>query len=104
MENLPEITFRIQELIAAIVFVVTGGGLTTILAKQRGWITFGKPVERRKCPAAVQQVCKEHVGMSDDVSELKSGQAEVKEILHDLDSKVDKLIGYHLGKNGVNLG
>jgi hypothetical protein len=104
MENLPEVTFHIQELIAAIIFVITGGGLTTILAKNKGWITFGKPVERRGCHRAVKQVCDEHRELNGDVVELKQGQADLKKILKGLDSKVDRLVGYHLGKNGVDLG
>lgn len=104
MENLPEISFHVQDFIAALIFLLTGGGLTTIVAKQKGWITFGKPVERRHCPQAVRKVCAEHVGLVEDMNELKTGQGEVKKILNGLESKVDKLIGYHQGKNGVDLG
>ena len=104
MDNLPELTFHMNELIAAFIFLITGGGLTTIIAKHKGWITFGKPVERRNCPADVKKVCGEHVSLIQDVEKLQKGQGEIGRILNIVDSKVDKLVGYHLGKNGVDLG
>ena len=102
MEILPEVTFHLNELIVAIIFVVSAA--ITLIAKHKGLITFGKPLERRGCHKDVKKVCQEHVSLSKDVEELKKGQLVVKDLLSDVDTKVDKLIGYHLGKNGVNLG
>ena len=45
----PQVTFHISELIAAVAFVVGGGGAAGVIAKHKGWITFGEPTERRGC-------------------------------------------------------
>jgi len=108
---MPEkITFHIAELIAAITFVLGGGGLSTILAKKKGWVTFGTPTERRSCPTDVKKICGEHNAMIldisnivADVSKLHEGQELVYELLRQTDRKVERLIGYHQGSNGVDL-
>ena len=106
-----QVTFHLPELIAAAVFILSGGGLGTFLAKSKGWITFGKPAERRNCPDAVRKVCSDHtamvVDMSNmtlDVSDLKTDQKKNNDLLHDISSNVDRLVGYHLGQNGIDLG
>jgi hypothetical protein len=103
-----DISFHGPELIAAIVFVF--GVVGTILAKYKGLITFGKPVERRSCPADVMRVCGEHnalvVDMSNisaDVSELKQGQVDSYKLLRELNGKVERLIGYQAGSRGANV-
>ena len=95
-----EISFHLEELIAAIVFLITGGGLGTIIAKQKGWITFGKPVERRDCRKAL---CDQHDLVNEKISNMESDVKEVKGILKTVNGKVDRLIGYHQGKNGIDL-
>lgn len=108
---MPEmLTFHLPELIAAAVFILTGGGLGTIVAKQKGWITFGQPTERRDCRKDVRAICGEHnlmilniSNITADVIELKKAQHENNELLHEIGSKVDRIVGYTRGKNGINL-
>lgn len=112
------ITFHTDELIAALVFVLGGGGATTLLAKYKGWITFGKPTERRHCPAKIQQICAEHNrfvvdlanmqskfdGLNSKMQELNGQMAEMFTLLRNLNGQVERLIGFHQGAGGVNLG
>jgi hypothetical protein len=104
-----DISFHGPELIAAIVFVF--GVIGTILAKYKGLITFGKPIERRACPSEVMKVCGEHNGLvlnmaniSTDVSELKQGQTDAYKLLRELNGKVERLIGYQAGFMGADIG
>lgn len=105
------LTFNLKELIAAAVFILTGGGLGTVVAKSKGWVTFGKPVERRSCKSAAGHICDEHsvtiVEMSNinrDVQDLRSSLQSNNILLRDISSKVDRLVGYHLGQSGIDLG
>jgi hypothetical protein len=99
-----EVTFHITELIAAISFVLTFLGLTGVLAKKKGWITFGKPVERRSCPENVQKICQEHNQMIMDLGnvtrdigaltvELKSATGA----LNAVKVQIERHMGYHAG-------
>ena len=104
-----DISIHAPELIAAIVFVF--GIVGTILAKYKGLITFGKPVERRSCPSEVMKVCGEHnalilnmANISTDVSELKQGQIDSYKLLRELNGKVERLIGYQDGFRGADIG
>ena len=111
---MPEMTFHLNELIAAVSFLLGGGGLGTVIAKKKGWITFGKPVERRTCPALAESLvkeCPDHpsivLGMTNitsEISSLKAGQVDVFNLLRATDRKVERLVGFHQGNNGVNLG
>ena len=68
-------------------------GVAVYGAKKNGFLTFGKPKERRSCV----RVCNEHAG-------LVAGAEHTAEMLKDnsvkldvVDSKVDRILG-HLGK------
>jgi len=108
---MPEkLTFHIAELVAAVSFVLGGGGLAGLLAKKKGWITFGTPTERRSCPNDVKKICTEHNSMildmsniRTDVSKLHDGQKLVYELLRETDKKVNRIVGYHQGHNGIDL-
>ena len=104
-----QLTFEIKELIAAAVFILSGGGIGTVLAKNKGWITFGKAIERRKCPS-VRRACDEHTALIVDISnitsevtELKKSQRKNNDLLRDIAGQVNRLVGFHQGKNGINL-
>jgi len=106
-----EVTFNLKELVAAAVFILTGGGLGTMVAKTKGWVTFGKPVERRNCKSAAGKVCDEHNftiiemgNVTKDVADLRMSLQNNNVLLRDISSKVDRLVGYHLGQSGVDLG
>ena len=92
------------EIIGGAVFVF--GIIGTTIAKYKGLITFGKPVERRSCSA----VCGEHnalisdmTNISSDVSELRQGQVDSYKLLRELNGKVERLIGYQAGAHGQNI-
>jgi len=104
-----DISFHAPELVAAIVFIL--GIIGTLLAKYKGLITFGKPIERRACPGEVMRVCGEHnalivdmANISADVSELKQGQVDSYKLLRELNGKVERLIGYQAGAHGADIG
>jgi len=109
---MPEkITFHLSELIAALSFILGGGGIGALVAKQKGWITFGKPVERRNCPGEVSKICQEHNQMIVNVSNMQSDLAALNlafnkntKVMSDMHSSIDKLVGYFIAKNGVDLG
>lgn len=105
------ITLNLADVVAAVSFLLGGGGVGAVVAKKRGWVTFGKPTERRACPANVRKICGEHNAMiidmnhiTSDVLELKRSQQSNTKILHKIASQVDRIVGYHQGQNGVDLG
>ena len=103
------LTVELHEAIAAALAILAGLG--GFFAKHKGWLTIGRPIERRNCPDAVRKVCDNHGALvvdlsniTNDVTELRTAQASNNNVLHDIASKVDRLVGYHLGKDGTDLG
>lgn len=88
--------------------IILGAVISGFVAKTKGLITFGKPVERRQC---AKTMCGEHPNLMSKVEGLERRQQEVKGdigvIKTDIGSIKDSLAGingYILGKNGVKIG
>ena len=100
-----QVTFHYPELIAAVVFVL--GVIGTLVAKHKGVITFGKPLERRECS---KLVCKEHTQiiletsrMGEDIADTRSEMMKVCSNMKEIHSKLDNLLFYHAINNGKDL-
>jgi hypothetical protein len=108
MQTKSGLVFHLPELLAAIVFVL--GVVGTVVAKYKGLISFGKPIERRDCAKVSQMVCEEHTNMimdvtriSEDVSETKSEMMGIRTEMKSMNEKLDNLIMHHAIKNGKDL-
>lgn len=106
------LTFGLNELIAAFIFLLTGGGIVTVVAHKTGNLHFGK--NKNVCPPEAKAVCKEHrdiiVNMGNitqDIAKIgicvetmKNTINEIKEKTHEIDEKIegiDRRLERHLG-------
>ena len=90
--------------------VLTGGfgfciliGSAGMFLKKQGLITFGRPVERRDCATRTPSVCSEHNKLATDITDLKISVRDQGEVLQDVKSSVDRMLGYLEGRNGTRL-
>lgn len=102
-------------MITAIAVLISALAAGTMVAKNRGWIKFGK---LKQPPPLAPIVCSEHTWLITEISLLKAGQeqltthiagiqtsqTEIHSLLRDYHGKVERLIGYTMKSNGVNLG
>ena len=68
-------------------------GVAVYGAKKNGFLTFGKPKERRSCV----RVCNEHAGLVAGAEHTAKLLEKNSIKLDSVDSKVDRILG-HLGK------
>ena len=68
-------------------------GVAVYGVKKNGYLTFGKPKERRSCV----RLCNEHAGLVLGVEHTAALLEKNSTKLDSVDSKVDRILG-HLGK------
>ncbi len=95
MEYLPKDLSSVVMGILILVSIVAGG-----ILKFKGLLTFGQPVERRDC---AKLRCPDHESLANSISTLNIKVASIDEKVDNLNVKIGTLIGYHKGKNGVDL-
>jgi hypothetical protein len=86
-----------------------GAVVATVFAKSKGYITFGKPVERRHCPDIVKHMCSDHKSVIQSIRDHEVGSARREEKIDALTERVGemgealhKIAGYLQGKNGYH--
>ena len=106
------LTFGLNELIAAFIFLLTGGGIVTMVAHKTGNLHFGK--NKNVCSPDQKAVCKEHrdvivtmTNITQDIAKIsvcvetiKNTINETKEKIHEIDEKIegiDRRLERHLG-------
>lgn len=75
---------------------IIGAAVATYAAKRNGYITFGKPDERRACSdkilGIVQKTCGDHPVIMVELGHIKESQKELKEDVATIQSDIKQLL------------
>lgn len=77
----------------------TGAMIAAYIAKTKGYLTIGRPTDRRRCPdkviGAVEGFCDRHEKLESTVDEIKTTVDEIAK-------SVSNIAGFLQGKNGYH--
>jgi hypothetical protein len=86
-----------------------GAAAAAYVAKSKGYLTIGRPKERRHCPDIVKGLCGDHKSVIASIREHEQGSARREQKIDTLTEKVNeindslsKIEGFLQGRNGYH--